>query len=75
MDAGDGMWILQANPDRFEIDRALRELEVIDWRVPQYAAEIQRGDGVVIWRSGPEAGVVGYREGHLPPERGTGAGR
>ncbi|MEX2374670.1 MAG: EVE domain-containing protein, partial [Dehalococcoidia bacterium] len=53
------VWIFQANPDRYDIDAALRELDVISWRVPQRTSEIAAGDIAVIWRSGPEAGIVG----------------
>lgn len=52
-------WILQSNPDRHDIDAALQALEEIHWRVPQHTAEISPGDSVVIWRAGPDAGIVG----------------
>lgn len=52
-------WILQANPDHFDIAAALDSLSEMAWRTPQYAASIAPGDVVVIWRSGAEAGVVG----------------
>jgi len=52
-------WILQANPKMYDVDRAIRELEVIRWRTPQYTGSIASGDVVAIWRSGEEAGVVG----------------
>lgn len=52
-------WIFQSNPDRYDIDAALRDLDVILWRVPQHTAEIRPGDKVAVWRSGPEAGIVG----------------
>ena len=55
-------WIFQANPDRFDIDQALERLEVIHWRVPQYANEIIPGDKVVIWRSGKAAGIIGVAQ-------------
>ena len=66
-------WIFQANPVRYDIDRALQELEVINWRVPRYASEIMPGDRVAIWRSGKEAGIIGVaqvtdwpRESNIP---------
>jgi predicted RNA-binding protein with PUA-like domain len=55
-------WIFQANPERFDIDRALESLEVIHWRVPQYASEIIPGDKVAIWRSGKQAGIIGIAQ-------------
>jgi hypothetical protein len=51
-------WILQTNPDIFDIDGALEQLSKIWWRVPQYTGEISRGDNVLIWRSGGAAGFV-----------------
>lgn len=52
-------WFFQANPKLFDIDSALAQLDEIWWRVPQYTSEIQRGDVVLLWRSGKEAGIVG----------------
>lgn len=52
-------WFLQANPKHYDIDSALATLDRIWWRVPQYTAEIQFGDVVVLWRSGKEAAIVG----------------
>ncbi len=52
-------WVLQSNPEKYDIDAALQALDEIRWRVPQHTAGIGVGDPVVIWRSGPEAGIVG----------------
>jgi hypothetical protein len=52
-------WFFQANPKMFDIDAALAQLEEIVWRVPQHTSEIQAGDVAILWRSGPEAGIVG----------------
>lgn len=52
-------WIFQANPEQFDIDAALASLDVIWWRTPQYAGEIEPGDIGVLWRAGPDAGVIG----------------
>ena len=51
-------WIFQANPNYYEIDRALRELPAIEWRVPQYPKQVRAGDRVYIWRSGAQSGIV-----------------
>lgn len=51
-------WIFQANPDVFDIDAALLELEELWWRVPQYTSEVRQGDLALVWRSGDEAGVI-----------------
>lgn len=52
-------WIFQANPDLYDIDRALEHLDTIMWRVPQYTAEIGADDVAVLWRSGGKAGIIG----------------
>ena len=52
-------WIFQANPKHYDITTALSELDEIAWRVPQYTGDIQTGDGVFLWRSGKDAGIVG----------------
>lgn len=52
-------WIFQANPQAYDIDAALREIDQIWWRVPQHTSEVQAGDEVALWRSGSEAGLVG----------------
>lgn len=52
-------WIFQANPDLYDIDRALERLDTIRWRVPQYTSEIRPGDVAALWRSGAESGIIG----------------
>jgi hypothetical protein len=51
-------WIFQANPEYFDIDRAIAELDELSWLVNQHAADIHEGDEVFLWRSGPQAGIV-----------------
>ena len=52
-------WIFQANPNHYDIDAALAELDQIVWRVPQYTEDIRPEDAVAVWRSGKDAGVIG----------------
>jgi len=63
-----GHWIFQANPTHYDIDAALKHLESIWWRSPQYTGEIQVGDVVVLWRSGKESGIVGIGRVLAPPQ-------
>ena len=53
-------WILQCNPKLYDIDAALRNRPVIYWRVPQFVEQLKEGDRALIWRSGKEAGIVGW---------------
>jgi MoxR-like ATPase len=52
------VWVFQANPTVFDIDRAVSEEPEMTWVVRQYTKEVAKGDRVYIWRSGPEAGVI-----------------
>jgi MrcB-like, N-terminal domain/EVE domain len=51
-------WIFQANPEFFDIDGALSELDELSWLVNQHAEEIHEGDRVFSWRSGSQGGIV-----------------
>lgn len=64
-------WILQSNPHLYDIDSALHSLDRIDWRVPQHTSEVQPGDITVIWRSGPDAGIIGLGRILTPPRAMT----
>jgi hypothetical protein len=52
-------WLFQANPQHYRIDDALSELAEIRWRTPQHYHDLEPDDLVVVWRSGPQAGVIG----------------
>src|ERR1019366_5781363 len=66
--SGGNVWLFQANPKIYDIDRALSELSEVDWVVRQYRNDIHAGDRVYIWRSGPEAGVIATAEVLAEPE-------
>jgi hypothetical protein len=51
---------LQTNPKLYDIDGALRAREIIYWRIPQHTGEVEASDRALIWRSGKEAGFVGW---------------
>lgn len=51
-------WLFQANPNYYDIDRALRELPVIEWTVRGHIGPVHTGDRAYIWRSGRQGGVV-----------------
>jgi MoxR-like ATPase len=57
------VWLFQANPRYYDIDRALRELSSIEWTVRQYRRRVKDGDRVYVWKSGTDGGVVAT--GHI----------
>jgi len=63
-------WILQGNPNRFDIDDYLSRYSFIYWTANQLAHKMQLGDQVFIWRAGNQSGVIGKGEiTELPKER------
>ena len=59
-------WLLQGNPDKFDVDRYLKQTNNVYWSVTikKYKEEMRVGDKVFIWRSrgskGHVYGVVAY---------------
>jgi len=54
------VWIFQADPERYEIIKALKDDEIGDemhWSVNQYKQEIKKGHTGIIWQSGEKAGI------------------
>ncbi len=51
-------WLFQCSPKIFRLDGYFAAMAADDWTVTRYEKRIKVGDGAVIWRSGPEAGVV-----------------
>lgn len=67
-------WIFQANPDVFDIDRAVSEEPEMSWVVRQYPKVVHAGDRVYLWRSGSEAGVIAVATVLTDPEELPGIG-
>jgi len=46
-------WILQGNPDQFDVDSYLQQTDYIYWSVsiPKHRDEMRTGDSVFLWRS------------------------
>lgn len=51
-------WLFQGSPDRYDIDRAVSELERLTWTTSRYASEIKAGHRVFLYRTGKEAAVI-----------------
>jgi hypothetical protein len=65
-------WIFQGNPEMYAIDDYVaRYPELIYWRTPRYATEIQTGDRAFLWRSGTDAGAIGIGTVVEAPTPGT----
>ncbi len=54
-------WIFQSNPSIYNLEKAIKELEIDTFTVNQHTEEIQKDDRVIFWTSGgDDAGIVGY---------------
>ncbi|MBW1782369.1 MAG: EVE domain-containing protein [Deltaproteobacteria bacterium] len=51
-------WIFQANPKIYDLENALKNLNVDRWSVAQHKEHIKKGDKVYFWQSGLNAGVL-----------------
>jgi len=56
------IWVVQCNPRRTDILASSRTALPDAWCVKRYVTEIRRGDRVVLWLSGPGAGVYALGE-------------
>jgi len=61
-------WIFQSNHEKFDIEKAIKELERDVFTVNQYKNEIKKGDKVLFWVSGTDAGIIGHGEVLTDPE-------
>jgi len=52
------VWVFQANPSIFDVDRAILEEPEMTWVVRQHRSEVRQGDRIYLWRAGGEAGVI-----------------
>ena len=53
-------WIFQANPNRYDIHTSLRREAEELWNCNQHFRRIRRGDRVLVWISGEEAGIYAF---------------
>ena len=51
-------WMFQYNPNQYNLMDALKELEVLTWRVASYKTQIHADDVAYLWESGNDAGIV-----------------
>jgi MoxR-like ATPase len=51
-------WLFQANPNLFDLQGAIRDLDGFTWTTRQHAREIHAGDRAYLWQSGPNAGIL-----------------
>src|ERR1035437_2085904 len=54
------VWIFQANPRLYDLDKRLAEVSVgdeDDWTVSRYRSKIKPGDLMILWQGGDKAGI------------------
>src|ERR1041385_4810517 len=52
-------WLFQGKPTRYRLEDSLRIESEEFWNLNQHASDVQIGDRVLIWISGPDAGIYG----------------
>lgn len=62
-------WLFQGNPKYYRVLDAIRDLDTMPWRVTRYGAEMQSGDGVLVWLAGTDAGIYAIAEILEPPQK------
>jgi hypothetical protein len=50
-------WLFQCNPDKYDLDGALKAMKRTSWRMSRYAEDIAVGDQVFLWVSGRAGGL------------------
>ena len=55
-------WVFQANPKRYDIVGALRDGKLDNWTIKTHKGDISKGDRVIIWVTGAEAGCYALCE-------------
>lgn len=50
-------WIFQARPDKYRIEDSIRIEDEEYWNLNQHSKKIHKGDRVLVWISGAEAGI------------------
>jgi hypothetical protein len=51
-------WIFQGNPKNYDVEGAIKALDVIMWAVNQSPKQIKKSDKVYIWVSGSDGGII-----------------
>ena len=55
-------WLFQADPSRYDLLTEITAREGDDWHPTCHINDMEKGDEVVLWQSGPAAGVYGFAE-------------
>ena len=63
-------WIFQGNPQRYRLADAVRTYTQLTWNVTRYRADVALGDRVVLWQSGPQAGIYAAARVTEGPQEG-----
>jgi hypothetical protein len=60
-------WIFKASSEFSDVRSAVRTLREHTWLVQQHKEQIELGDRVYLWESGPRGGIIGLAEVSEPP--------
>lgn len=60
-------WIFQGNPKRYDFKSAIRNNALDLWTVSAHRDKIKKGDKVILWITGEDAGVYGLGEITMDP--------
>ena len=55
-------WLFQADPSRYDLLTEITAREGDDWHPTCHINDMEKGDEVVLWQSGPSADVYGFAE-------------
>jgi len=61
-------WIFKCNPENYRLEERLADPNpMLTWSVTRYRTEIQIGDTVFLWVTGPKRGIRAVLKVELPP--------
>ncbi len=58
----ENYWIFQANPELYDIEKALKDNVLKTWSVSSHKKSIKKGDKAILWVTGKEGGCFGLLE-------------
>jgi hypothetical protein len=56
------IWLFQADPKYYNIEKRVSPRLLEDWCPRVHLHEMEKGDKVILWQSGPKGGVYAFGE-------------